>query len=92
MVYFPLAIGAGLLTGLVLGFPLTFRGPGAQYESMWVLGSWWIIVGLLSSREPKLVRSALMPFANGFESSHGRTLALIGVAFLIAATVIMIAD
>jgi hypothetical protein len=92
MVYFPLAIGAGLLTGLVLGFPLTFQGPGARYESMWVLGSWWIIVGLLSAREPKFVRSALLPFANGFESSHGRTLALIGVAFLIAATVIMIAD
>jgi hypothetical protein len=94
MVYFPLAIGAGLLTGLVLGFPLTFLGSGGgqQFQSMWALGSWWIIVGLLSSREPKLVRSALRPFADGFESSHGRTLALIGVAFLIAATVIMIAD
>jgi hypothetical protein len=38
------------------------------------------------------VRSALRPFADGFESSHGRTLALIGVAFLTAASVIMIAD
>ena len=93
MVYFPLAVGAGLLTGLVLGFPLTFRGPdGQEYQRMWVLGSWWILVGFVSAREPKLVRSALKPFADGFESSHGRTLALIGVAFLIAATVIMIAN
>jgi hypothetical protein len=59
---------------------------------MWVLGSWWILVGFVSAREPKLVRSALKPFAESFESSHGRTLALIGVAFLIAATVIMIAN
>ena len=94
MVYFPLAIGAGLLAGLVLGFPLTFgAGPGAeQYQRMWMLGSWWVVVGFLSSREPKLVRSALKPFADSFEASDGRTLARVGVAFLIAATVIMIAD
>jgi hypothetical protein len=93
LVYFPLSIGAGLLAGLVLGFPMTLHGPGAnEYQRMWALGSWWILVGILSAREPKLVRSALKPFAEGFESSHGRTLAMIGVAFVIAATVVMIAN
>jgi hypothetical protein len=93
MIYFPLAIGAGLLTGLVLGFPMTFDSGGRQqFQQMWVLGSWWIIVGIVSSREPKLVRAALKPFAAGFESSQGRTLAAIGLAFLIAASVILIAN
>ena len=93
LVYFPLAIGAGLLAGMVLGFPLTLHGTGAhEFQRMWALGSWWIVVGILSAREPKLVRSALKPFAEGFESSHGRTLAMIGVAFVIAATAIMIAN
>ena len=93
MIYFPLAIGAGLLTGLVLGFPMTFDSGGRQqFQQMWVLGSWWIIVGIVSSREPKLVRAALKPFAAGFEASQGRTLAAIGLAFLIAASVILIAN
>lgn len=93
MIYFPLAIGAGLLTGLVLGFPMTFDSGGRQqFQQMWVLGSWWIIVGIVSSREPKLVRAALKPFADGFEASQGRTLAAIGLAFLIAASVILIAN
>ena len=93
MIYFPLAIGAGLLTGMVLGFPMTFDSGGRQqFQQMWVLGSWWIIVGIVSSREPKLVRAALKPFAAGFEASQGRTLAAIGLAFLIAASVILIAN
>ena len=91
LVYFPLAIGAGLLTGMVLGFPLTLQG-AHEYQRMWALGSWWILVGILSAREPKLVRSALKPFAEGFESSHARTRAMIGVAFVLAATAIMIAN
>ena len=93
MVYFPLAIGAGLLTGLVLGFPITLHGLGAlEYQRMGALGSWWILVGVLSAREPQLVRSALKPFAESFESSHGRTLSMIGAAFVIAATVLMVAN
>lgn len=96
MVYFPLAIGAGVLTGLVLGFPLTFRSVRApnsnQFETLWVLGSWWVLVGLLAAREPKRVRSALKPFADGFGTSHGRMLSLIGGAFLIASSVVLLSD
>ena len=94
MVYFPLAIGAGVLTGLVLGFPLTFRGLRSGYadtfETLWVLGSWWVLVGILAAREPKRVRVALKPFADAFDASHGRMLALIGGAFLIASSVILL--
>jgi hypothetical protein len=96
MVYFPLAIGAGVLAGLVLGFPLTFRGrsPGFsnQFETLWILGSWWVLVGILAAREPRRVRSALKPFADGFDVSHGRMLSLIGGAFLIASSVILLSD
>lgn len=94
MVYFPLAIGAGLLTGLVLGFPLSFRtvsheGYHNQFETLWVLGLWWILVGIVAAREPKHVRTALKPFAETFEASHGRMLSLIGLAFLIASTIVL---
>ena len=93
IVYFPLAVGSGVLVGLVLGFPLTFdtvRGPN-QFEHLWILGSWWILVGLLAAREPKRVRSALKPFAETFDSSHGRMLSMVGLAFLIASSVVLIA-
>jgi hypothetical protein len=94
MVYLPLAIGAGVLTGLVLGFPLTFRGARVGYsnqmETLWVLGSWWILVGILAAREPRRVRSALKPFADTFDASHGRMLTLVGAAFLIASSVILL--
>ncbi len=94
MVYFPLAIGAGVLTGLVLGFPLTFRGMGnndsSRFESLWVLGSWWILAGIVAAREPRRVRTALTPFADGFDASHGRMLSLIGGAFLIASSVVLL--
>jgi hypothetical protein len=95
LVYFPLAIGCGVLVGLVLSFPLmvstdlNFRG---RYFTMWWLGAWWAFVGILAAREPKRVQSALKPFANGFEASHGRLFALIGGTFLIAATVMLFAD
>ena len=93
MVYFPLAVGSGVLAGLVLGFPLTLAGPGpTQFESMWVLGCWWVLVGLLAAREPKRVRAALKPFADTFEASHGRMLSLVGAAFLIASSVILLAN
>jgi hypothetical protein len=97
MVYFPLAIGAGVLAGLVLGFPLTFRSvraPGFsnQFETLWILGSWWVLVGILAAREPRRVRSALKPFADGFDASHGRLLSLIGAAFLIASSVILLSN
>jgi hypothetical protein len=92
MVYFPLAVGAGLLTGLVLGFPLSFRGVrmSNQFETLWVLGSWWVLVGMVAAREPKHVRSALKPFAETFDVSHGRMLSLIGLAFLIASSVVLL--
>jgi hypothetical protein len=92
MVYFPLAIGAGVLTGLVLGFPLTLQSGFPQpFESMWVLGAWWIVVGIAASREPKLVRSALKPFASTFDAAQARVLAAVGLAFLIAGSVLVIA-
>ena len=93
LVYFPLAVGAGLLTGFVLGFPLTFEGAGHShpFELLWMLGSWWAVVGFVAAREPRRVRSALHPFAGTFESGHGRMLSLIGIAFLIAASVVLLA-
>lgn len=92
MVYFPLAIGAGLLTGLVLGFPMTLQsGYSRPFEAMWALGAWWVIVGVASSREPKIVRSALRPFAANFDAPQGRVLAGVGLAFLIAGSVLVIA-
>src|SRR6185436_1212512 len=94
LAFCPLAIGSGVLTGLVLGFPLTFRGVRAsyadQFETLWVLGSWWVLVGILASREPRRVRSALKPFADTFDASHGRMLSLIGAAFLIASSVVLL--
>ena len=92
MVYFPLAIGAGVLAGLVLGFPLTFRGGGYSnpFETLWVLGLWWVVIGVLATREPARIRSALKPFADSFDAAHGRMLSLIGGAFLIAATVVLL--
>lgn len=92
LVYFPLAIGCGTLVGIVLSFPLILSGDimfRGRFYTMWWLGAWWAFVGVLAAREPKRVQSALRPFANGFEASHGRLLALIGAAFLIAATVIL---
>lgn len=93
--YFPLALGAGVLAGLVLGFPLFLRGGSASFsdhfEALWVLGSWWILVGVLAAREPRRVRWALAPFASAFDRSHGHTLALVGAAFMITATVILLA-
>ena len=91
LVYAPLGLGAGVLAGLVLGFPLTFSGgyPN-RFETMWILGSWWVLVGILAAREPKRVRAALKPFADTFDASHGRLLALVGAAFLIAASVVLL--
>ena len=93
MLYFPLAVGSGLLVGIVLGFPLTFDGTGRsnQFELLWVLGSWWVLVGILAAREPRRVRAALKPFADTFDASHGRMLSMLGAAFLIAASVILLA-
>jgi hypothetical protein len=94
MVYFPLAIGSGVLAGLVLAFPLIFRGSlsggSDRFETLWVLGSWWVLVGILAAREPKRVRSAMKPFADTFDASHGRMLSLVGAAFLIASSVMLL--
>lgn len=96
MVYLPLAIGSGVLTGLVLGFPLLFQaGEGrwfAPFEAMWALGCWWVLVGILAAREPKAVRAALTPFADTFDASHARLISLIGAALLIASSVILLAN
>jgi hypothetical protein len=88
MIYFPLAVGAGVLAGLVLAFPLILVRQQTGFEALWLLGSWWVLVGLVAAREPKPVRAALKPFAGTFDVSHGRMLSLIGAAFLIAAIVV----
>ena len=51
---------------------------------------WWILVGIVAAREPKHVRSALKPFAETFDTTHGRMLSLIGLAFLIASTIVLL--
>ena len=94
-VYAPLAIGAASMTALVLCFPMmlqigAYRGPQAPLfspASIWVLGLWWILVGFVATREVRRVRTALKPFADGFDRSHARMLMLIGTAFSIWATV-----
>ncbi len=86
--YLPLAIGTGVLTGLVLAFPLVLQGRSAGLESVWMLGAWWVIVGFVAGREPRRVRAVLLPFADGFAASHGRMLMLLGMAFLIASSLI----
>jgi hypothetical protein len=95
----PLAIGAGVLAGLVLAFPaiLNFGNSGhyttshwrVQIQTLWALGLWWIVLGVLTMREPKRVQSALRPFADSFEPSHGRFLAYVGAALLIFSTVML---
>lgn len=100
LVYLPLAIGAGWLAGVVLAFPILMQignyrvvGRGsylnAQFRILWTLGAWWVVVGLLTAREPGRVQSALRPFAEGFEATHGRFLAFLGAAFLILSTIIL---
>ena len=97
LVYFPLAMGAGLLTGIVLAFPLLMTGPairgvplGPNYELLWAMGAWWVILGYVSGREAKRVQSALRPFANWFEATHAKLLMALGAAFLILSTVMLI--
>lgn len=96
MIYLPLAIGGGVLAGLVLGFPLLLQagevGPFPAYGTMWVLGCWWVVVGVLAAREPKAVRVALKPFADTFDASHARLLSLVGAALLIASSVILLSS
>lgn len=91
MIYLPLAIGSGVLAGLVLGFPLMLQaGEMRAFEAMWALGCWWVLVGILAAREPKVVRAAMKPFADTFDASYARMLSLIGAALLIASTVILL--
>jgi hypothetical protein len=91
MIYLPLALGSGVLAGLVLGFPLILQAGNTQpFEAMWALGCWWVLVGILAAREPKAVRAALKPFAETFDASHARLISLIGAALLIASTVILV--
>jgi hypothetical protein len=91
MIYLPLALGSGILAGLVLGFPLILQAGNMQpFEAMWALGCWWVLVGILAAREPKAVRAALKPFAETFDASHARLISLIGAALLIASTVILV--
>jgi hypothetical protein len=100
LVYFPLAIGAGLLAGVVLAFPLlmsigTFRGPRtlgywtSQYQLLWSMGAWWVILGFVARREVKRVQQALRPFAGWFEATHATFLMFLGGAFLILSTVML---
>jgi len=84
--YLPLAIGIGVIAGLVLAFPIVLQGRSAGLGSVWMLGAWWVIVGFIAGREPRRVQAVLRPFADGFEPSHGRMLMLLGVAFLIASS------
>jgi hypothetical protein len=93
LVYLPLAIGTGVFAGLVLAFPIMFDGPqgGNPFELVWALGGWWVVVGLLAAREPRRVRAALRPFADGFDATHGHLLSLIGAALFIASSVVLIA-
>lgn len=94
MIYLPLALGSGVLTGLVLGFPLILQAGETRafgaFEAMWELGCWWVLVGILAAREPKVVRAALKPFADSFDASHARLISLVGAALLIASTVILL--
>ena len=101
LVYFPLAIGAGLLTGVVLAFPMllftdTFRLPhgtgysDVPYRLLWSMGAWWVILGFVASREVKRVQSALRPFAGWFEATHAKFLMFLGAALLILSTVMLI--
>jgi hypothetical protein len=93
MIYLPLALGSGVLAGLVLGFPLMLQagnGGVQPFEAMWALGCWWVLVGILAAREPKAVRAALKPFAETFDASHARLVSLIGAALLIASSVILL--
>ena len=91
LVYAPLAVGAGILTAVVLSFPVLLdKGPSGAYfgaKDMWVLGLWWVFVGFVAAREVKRVRSLLTPFADGFDRTHARMLMLLGAAFMIAATI-----
>ena len=100
LVYFPLAIGAGWLAGIVLAFPVllqvgNYRGVrvvsywNTQFSILWTLGLWWVFVGLVTAREPKRVQAALRPFADGFEATHGRFLAYLGGAFMVLSTIIL---
>lgn len=98
LVYLPLAIGAASVTALVLCFPMMLEigangGPHPSPFSVgtvWALGLWWMFVGFVAGREVKRVRTALKPFADGFDHSHARMLMLIGGAFTIWATVALI--
>lgn len=94
LVYAPLAIGAATATALVLCFPMILeigatREPHSSFSlgTVWALGLWWMCVGFVAGREVKRVRTALKPFAEGFDRSHARMLMLIGAAFAIWATV-----
>jgi hypothetical protein len=89
IVYLPLAVGSGVLAGLVLGFPIIVGNTNDRFQTLWILGLWWVIVGLLTAREPRHVQTALQPFANGFDASHGRMLSLIGAGFVVAGTVML---
>lgn len=90
--YLPLAIVLGALAGVVLAFPVVLAGRGGDaWTRIWTLGAWWVFVGFVTGREPKRVRAVLRPFADTFEPSHARVLMLIGIAFFIAGTVMMLA-
>lgn len=91
--YLPLAIGIGTLAGVVLAFPLILQGRGGDaWPRMLMLGAWWVVVGLVTGREPRHVRAVLRPFADTFDPSHARVLMLLGVALFIAAAVLMLAN
>lgn len=90
--YLPLAIGVGAFAGVVLAFPIILAGRGGDaWTRLWMLGAWWVFVGFITQREPGRVRAVLRPFADTFEPSHARVLMMIGVAFFIAASVMMLA-
>lgn len=91
--YLPLAIGIGAFAGVVLAFPIILAGRGGDtWTRLWMLGAWWVFVGFITGREPARVRAVLRPFADTFEPSHARVLMMLGAAFFIAASVMMLAN
>ncbi|MDQ3068551.1 MAG: hypothetical protein M3R55_02330 [Acidobacteriota bacterium] len=92
LLYMPLAVGNGLLAGMVLSFPITLGMARHRFEIVFIMGVWLIIVGMVAAREPKRVQAAMRPFAGGFTESHGQMIALAGAALAICAAVILLSN
>jgi hypothetical protein len=49
---------------------------------------WWLVLGLVLWRWPRLVRNTFYPFANGFGGRHSVALGLVGLLILVVAVVV----